>query len=121
VPGVQFRSARVREQVGLVFGAAVDQLRQSFHLWELSENLVGDAREKIVSNREQVLTEISETVDRLQATVKQFHELVKTEDKADLASMREELEATMRIARRTEERMREIENPSAKYESFNKE
>ena len=120
-PGVQFRSARIREQVGLVFKAAVEQLRQSYRLWELSESLVGDARSKILAGREQVLTEIGATVERLQATVDQFQELVSDDHKVDLVSMREELEATMRIAKRTEERMREIENPAAKYESLNAE
>ncbi|MEZ6133509.1 MAG: hypothetical protein R3C53_01235 [Pirellulaceae bacterium] len=120
-PGVQFRSARVREQVGLVFGAAVDQLRQSYQLWELSENLVGQARDKILESREQVLTEIDQTVEKLQTTVEQFHKLVKSEGKPDLAAMREELEATMRIAQRTEERMREIENPTAGFERSEKE
>ena len=112
-PGLQVRSSRVREQIGLVFGAAVEQLHRSFRMWELSENLVGRARDKILDDREQVLAEISATVDRLQATVDQFRELVKTDDTVDLAAMREELEATMRIARRTEERMRELEQSTS--------
>lgn len=116
-PGNQFKSARIREQVGHVFGAAVDQLRQSFKLWELSENLVGDARQRVLDNREQVLQEIDATVDRLEATVKQFEELVKKDQQVDLASMREELEATMRVAKRTEERMRELEG-RVDYESY---
>ncbi len=117
-PGSQFRSAQIREKVGLVFEAAVGQLRQSYQLWELSENLVGTARDKILADRQQVLQEIESTVERLHSTVHQFRELIKTEDKVDLASMREELEMTMRIAKRTEERMRAIENPSSKHKTF---
>jgi paraquat-inducible protein B len=125
-PGVQIRSARVREQVSLVFSAAVDQLRQSFQMWELSENLVGEARNQILGRREQVLNEIGITVERLEATVERYKQLIKTDQKVDLAQMREELEATMRIAQRTEERMREIESPSSNndssnYESYNQE
>ncbi len=120
-PGVQIRSARVREQVGQVFNAAVEQLRQSYRMWELSENLVGQARDKVLANREQVLSEIHVTVERLQATVEQFNELMKSDQKVDLASMREELEATMRAAQRTELRMRELEQPTTNYESFNQE
>jgi len=120
-PGVQIRSARVREQVGLVFQAAVEQLRQAYRMWELSENLVGQAREKVLADREVVLTEVHDTVERLQVTVNQYHELVRTDQKVDLASMREELEATMRIAQRTEERMREFEQPSSRQEKFNQE
>ncbi len=108
--GVQFRSARVRDQVSAVFEAAVDQIRRSNELWELSENLGGEAKRKVLANREQVLEEINATVDRLHAAVEQFKELVRKDKKVDLASMRSELEATMRVAQRTEERMREIEN-----------
>ena len=117
-PGNKFKSARIREQIGDVFGAAVDQLRQSFKLWELSENLVGDARQKVLGNRELVLKEIDETVNRLEATVHQFQELVKRDQNVDLASMREELDATMRVAKRTEERMKELEGKQVDYESY---
>lgn len=119
--GSTFRSAQIREQVGLIFKAAVDQLRQSYRLWDLSENLVGSARDKVLADREQVLGEVDATVERLQTTIQQFRDLMNSDPKVDLASMRAELEATMRIAKRTEERMREIENPSANFESFIKE
>ncbi len=112
-PGHHFRSAQVREQVSLVFKAVVEQLQQSFRLWELSESLVGDSRKKILVDREKVLQEVDVTIDRLRSTCEQFQQLMKTEKKVDLASMREELEATMRVAKRTEERMRELENRSA--------
>lgn len=117
-PGTQFRSAQIREKVGLVFGAAVSQLSQSYKLWELSENLVGSARDKVLANREQVLDEIEATVDRLHVTVDQFRDLIKSNQKVDLASMREELDATMNVAKRTEERMRQLENPSQDHESY---
>ncbi len=120
-PGVQLRSMRIREQVDLVFAAAVDQLRQSFRLWELSQSLNGESRKKVLGDREQVLAEIAATVERLQTTVSQFKELIRNDRKSDLASMREELDATMRVARRTEERMREIENSTTTNESFTRE
>lgn len=120
-PGIQARSAKVGEQVGLVFEAAVEQLRHSHSMWELSQQLRGEARQKILASREQVLTEIGVTVDRLQASVHQFKELVRRDKKSDLASMREELEATMRVARRTEERMRlELENSSSQHDLLNR-
>jgi len=112
-PGVQMRSARVREQVSEIFNAAVEQLANSYKLWELSESLGGEARRKVLASREQVLQEVSATVDRLQVAVTQIKEMTRQDKKVDLASMREELEATMRIARRTEEKMREIENSTS--------
>lgn len=116
--GIEFRSAQVREKIGHIFGAAIQQLEQSFRLWELSQKLSGDAKEDIIQERESVLAEIAATVAQVQHAVKQFKELAKAEQGVDLAAMTEELEATMRIAKRTEERMRKIENPSADYEAF---
>ncbi len=50
-----FAARRVRDQVSAVFEAAVDQIRRSNELWELSENLGGEAKRKVLANREQVL------------------------------------------------------------------
>ena len=116
-PGVQMRSARVREQVSAIFNAAVEQLGNSYKLWQWSERLGGEARRKELATREQVLQEVSTTVDRLQVAVTQIKDLISQDKKVDLASMREELEATMRIARRTEEKMREIENSTSSNEA----
>ncbi len=112
-PGVQMRSARVREQVDAIFEATIEQLRHSYKLWELSRSVNGDARRKVIAKREIVINEIGETVDRLHTTVLQFKDMVRADKKVDLASMRSELEATMRVAQRTEERMREIENSTS--------
>jgi paraquat-inducible protein B len=119
--GIQGRSAKIREQVSLVFAAAVEQLRQSYSLWELSQELRGESRKKVLANREQVLAEIGATVDRLQVTVTQFQDLIRRDEKVDLASMREELDATMRVARRTEERMRQELDNSSNSESLTRE
>ena len=116
--GALMRSARIREQVGQIFEAAVEQLRHSYRLWELSENLVGTARETVLTNREHALAEIEVTIERLRGTVDQFRGILKKQAGADLASMREELEATIRIAKRTEERMRQIENASEAHERY---
>jgi paraquat-inducible protein B len=116
--GLKYRSAQIREKVSQVFEAVVEQLQQSYRLWELAEKLTGNSRDKILGDRELVLQEVETTIERLRSTVDQFDRLVKTENKVDLASMREELDATMRIAKRTEERMRELENPSAGHEAY---
>lgn len=116
--GSQFRSAQVREQISQVFHAAVDQLRQSYKLWELSQQVSGGPRQKLLDQREQVLKEIEATTDRIGQAVVEFRKIVHADKNIDLAALRDELDATMQVARRTEERMRKIENPSADYESF---
>jgi len=107
-PGLQFRSAPIREKVSQVFVAVVDQLQQSHRLWELAERLKGKSRDKLLVDRERVLQEVEVTIDRLRVTCEQFEQLVRTETKVDLATMRQELDVTMQVAKRTEERMREL-------------
>ncbi|MCA9126820.1 MAG: hypothetical protein KDB22_07040 [Planctomycetales bacterium] len=116
--GRQFRSAQIREKFSQIFGAAIDQLRQSYRLWELAQKLDGPARDETLTERETVLSEIQATVERMRSTVNQFQEMMRTENKADLASMRSELDATMEIAKRTEQRMREIEHASDGHEAY---
>jgi exonuclease VII small subunit len=116
--GAHFRSAQVREKVSQIFHAAVEQLEESYKLWERSQKLSGDAQNRLLHQREQVLKEIEETVVRIGESVDHFRELMRAEKKIDLAALREELDATMRVAKRTEERMREMEHPSSDHESF---
>lgn len=120
-PGAHFRSVKMSDQINEVLKAAAEQLEQSYKLWDLSQNLVGDARDKVLDSREQVLAEIQATVDHLTSAAKQIKQVIETDNKVDLATMREELETTMRIAKRTEERMKELENINAKHEEFLKE
>jgi flagellar motility protein MotE (MotC chaperone) len=120
-PGVELRSARFREQIGQVLNAAVEQLRESFRLFERSEAVVGEARQRIIDQREQIVGEIVGTVDRLQRIVQQFRTASQDDKTMDLNSLQQELDSSLEIARRTEERMREIENPSKNYETFVKE
>jgi hypothetical protein len=119
--GVELRSARFREQIGQVLHAAVEKLRESFRLFERSEAVVGEARKIVLDQREQIVGEIVGTVDRLQKIVEQFRVAAQDEIALDLSSLQKELDESLEIAKRTEERMRELENPSKNYESFVKE
>lgn len=119
--GVRIRSAHMSEQLSLAFNMIVDQLRQSYRLWERSEQLVGETRENTLAERETLLSQTKLTLDRYQAVVDRFRAMVKKEEGADLKDLQQELEATLRIARRTEERMQELEKPTASYNTFTRE
>ncbi len=112
--------ATVREQVNEVFDAAVEQLKEAYRLSQLAEKLSGPARKKIVQDRELVLHEIAETIAHVHSAANQMRQLGKSEDKADMATLREELALTMQVAKRTEQRMREL-NHSSNGEQFNEE
>jgi hypothetical protein len=111
--GVQQRSSQLRERVNEVFEAAVAQLRETLEIARLAESLTGDARRRVLADREKLINEVGKTVDHLRTTIHEFHLLTQGDQRPDLTALREELEASMRVAKRTEERLREIESPDS--------
>ena len=108
-PGMQARGLQVVGQVHHLFWAAIEQLEQSYKLSELSGRLRSGEREKFVARNEQNLTEIKATADRLSLAVEQFRRLSLREQNGELNELRDELDESLKVAHRTEERMREIE------------
>jgi hypothetical protein len=53
----------------------------------------------------------------MQSAVKQYQELMNKENNNDLNSLRDELDASLRVAKRTEERMRELEG-TTNYDAY---
>lgn len=115
-------SARFAESIGQIFQSAVHQLRESYRLFERAESLVGEDREKVMAERDAIVTKIQETTNRLQSVVRQFEGLRPDSEEAKLNELQKELDANLEIARRVEEQMRELEkSPTERYESFIKE
>ena len=108
-PGIVIQSQEIIKQVRQLFWSATDQLEQSLKLYRLAESLTGDEKKKIQVQRENTLEEIRVSIDHMQSAVKHYQELMNKEQQSDLGSLRDELDASLRIAKRTEERMRELE------------
>ncbi len=119
-PGVEIRSREVVVQVRQLFMAAVTKLHRSYDLWELAEKLSGEESENVLKEREQVLSEIKATVDHLKSATDQYKGLMYREQEVDLSQLRDELDRSLRIAKKTEERMREFESQT-NYDKFLKE
>lgn len=120
-PGVERRSARFREQIGLVFQATVEKLRESYRLMQQSETVVGQPRQQFLDQRETVVAQAMETTNKLRDITQQFMAAIQDDSQANMESLQKELELSLEIAKRTEQRMKELENPSAQYESYIKE
>ena len=98
----------VQEQVEKLFQAAVKHLEHSYHLWISSGRMSGDARLALLDERERVVQEVQDTVEHLSRTIEQFHSFRVKESEAELARLREELDETMQVARRAEERLESL-------------
>ena len=75
----------------------------------LAERLLGEEKKKILEQREHTLGEIRVSIEHMQSAVQHYQELMSKEQNTDLEGLRDELDASLRVAKRTEERMRELE------------
>ncbi|MFV1964193.1 MAG: hypothetical protein ACC628_02130 [Pirellulaceae bacterium] len=105
----------VLERVGRLFKACVKQLEQSYELWRNAEHLSGEARQALLADRDDVVEEVVLTIRHLGKSVEQLHALRGKESESELATLREELDETMRVARRAEQRMASL-GKSINYE-----
>jgi len=112
----QFRAARAENRLVAkhpqllsrmeeIFDASVLQLQRSLELYQLSTKLSGAAKANLLAQREQVIQDVLKTRDHMSATIEQFHTFTINREASDLSRLRSELDETLLVAKRTEERM----------------
>ena len=116
-PGIAFQTQEILSQVRELFWSAKDQLERSLKMIALAERLSGDQKKQVLEQREQVLEEIRISIEHMQSAVKHYQTIVQREKQTDLSSLRDELDESLRVAKRTEERMRELEG-TIDYEAY---
>jgi hypothetical protein len=123
----QFQSARAKNRlianhpqlisrVEEIFDASVLQLQRSLELYELSEKLTGPAKKKALEEREQVIADVLETRDHMNAIIEQFHTFAIRRESSELGRLRSELDETLQVAKRTEERMSAMSGPNPNFD-----
>lgn len=109
--GTLSRSAGiVLDDVDKLFRAAVKHLEHSYDLWKTSSRLSGDAEQKLMAEREQVIQEVKQTIEHLSTSIEQFHYFRVDENESELDKLRSELDQTMQVARRAEERVAALDD-----------
>lgn len=103
------RFLEVPERVDELFQATIGQLRRTYQLYELSRDISPDTRKSILQQRENVLNEIKESIDHLETAVSHFTTMLERNQPGDLSALRDELDTSLRVAQRTEERLKEME------------
>lgn len=107
----------IREKVEKLFQASVKQLERSHQLWEKARRLPKGTRGPLLEQRGKAIDEVVLTVNHLQKTVAQYHSFHNEESDDELAKLREELDATIEVARRADQRMENLETSPAYDES----
>lgn len=95
----------VLDQVHRLFQAAVKHLEYSYELWSRANELRGSAREKLMAERRRVISEVGVTIDHLGTSIQQFHTFRLDNSDSELSKLRKELDATMKVAQRAEQRI----------------
>jgi hypothetical protein len=98
-------SHEILQKVEALFRACVDQLQRSYKLWSTARRLSGDARQRVLQQREKVVQEVVRAVDHLDQTIEQLRGLTAKSDEEDLGQLRSELDEAIEVARRTEQRL----------------
>ncbi len=103
-------------QAEQIFNASVQQLERSLELFQISQKLTGKSQTDILSERERVIEEVMETQAHLSTTIEQFQAFATRRSQSELSELRQELDETLRVAQRTEERMAHIGQPNRTYD-----
>jgi hypothetical protein len=108
------------KQARQLFWAAVDQLEQSLKMYHLAQQLSGQSRRDALEQRERFLSEAVESSGHLRDAVETFRRFADKNQERDMDTLQSELAASIEAAKRSDERMKELES-SPDYESFLKE
>ncbi len=109
-PSIKARSLPIVGQVRQLFWSAISELEQSYRLFELSDRLVGDQRSELNAQREELLKQVNASAEKLKSAVVQFRRLYNQDNDVDIAALRDDLDVSIKIAARTEARMKELED-----------
>jgi hypothetical protein len=99
----------ILDTVGKVFDQCVKQLEHSLSLWETAQRLRGPARETLLSERDNLMREIGETVVDVGKKVEAYIMSETQRNRSELKQVRRELNESIEAARRAEKRTAELE------------
>ena len=120
-PGIELRSLEIVKQARQLFWAASDQLDQSMKMYELAQKLNGAEKQGVLAQRERCLEEARESSEHLSDAIATFRQFADKTLERDMDTLQLELAESIRAAKRSEERMRELQNRPDYERYFNPE
>lgn len=94
----------VLDGVDRLFHMCTKYLDQSYQLLVHAGQLKGSSRDALMKQREELIREVKNSVTFMESKIEQLHTSVTQKNKTELAEMRAELDETIRVAKRAEER-----------------
>lgn len=115
-PANSHAAITIREKVERLFHAAVRQLQRSYELWKKARRLPAGTQGPLMEQRKSAIDEVVETVNHLTRTVEQYQAFQLEESDDELSKLREELDATIEVARRAEDRIGSLDDRTPLYD-----
>ncbi len=100
----------VLRHVDQVFNVCVEHLDMTYQLWQAAQGGPRDSSQKL-RQREILIVEVEASVQQLQAILDHLHQRVVGSKTDELRRLRAELDQTIRIAKRVEQRTDELLHP----------
>jgi hypothetical protein len=109
-PGIQIRSLEIVKQARELFWAATEQLDQSLKMFRLAQKLSGAEKQGVLVQRERCLSEARESAEHLRDAVSALRQFADKSLERDMDTLQLELAESIDAAKRSEERMRDLQN-----------
>ena len=98
------------QQFDQLFWATIEQLEHSLQLYEQADRLVDARRKEILAERERVVDKLIGAADRLRNVVDRIRSTATHDREAELSSLSKELDDSLEIAKRVDQRLTELES-----------
>jgi len=98
------------QQFDQLFWVTIEQLEHSLQLYERADRLVDARRKEILAEREHVVEDLIGAADRLRQVVDRIRSTAMHDREAELNSLSKELDDSLEIAKRVDQRLTELES-----------
>lgn len=105
----RFAMLQFGKQFDQLFWATIEQLEHSLKLYEQADRMVDAGREKILQERETLVGELAVAADRLRQVADKIRIKSTTDRDADIGILTKELDDSLEIAKRVDQRLKELE------------
>ena len=100
--------AAISEKVDTLFDACIKTLENSYEIFMSAQALRGRAKREMLSRRKGLINEVVESIEHLVDTVDSVYSRKVNEEKSTLSDLRDELDQTISIARKTDESLSDL-------------
>jgi hypothetical protein len=108
-PG-NFATLQFGQQFDQLFWATIEQLEHSLQLYEQADRLVDARRLGILTERDRVVGDLIGAADRLRQVVDKIRSTSTKDREVELSSLSKELDDSLEIAKRVDQRLKELES-----------